>query len=75
MSLGRGDLDRLKLIFKTSLAVQFVLAILVIIIAETVGLWFLHTKVVIPYERFEAGSLGLSFFYIDMYYFHNKRSL
>ncbi|WP_172556783.1 MATE family efflux transporter [Bacteroides thetaiotaomicron] len=52
--LGRGDLDRLKLIFKTSLAVQFVLAILVIIIAETVGLWFLHTKVVIPYERFEA---------------------
>lgn len=52
--LGRGDLDRLKLIFKTSLAVQFVLVILVIIIAETVGLWFLHTKVVIPYERFEA---------------------
>ena len=59
--LGRGDLDRLKLIFKTSLAVQFVLAILVIIIAETVRLWFLHTKVIISIISAPYSALIISY--------------
>lgn len=36
--LGRGDLDALKRVFSTSLLIHIALAIIVLILAETVGL-------------------------------------
>ena len=52
--LGENNLQKLKNIFSTTLAAHVCLAILIAIIAETLGMWFLHNKLVIAPERIEA---------------------
>ena len=52
--LGEGDKDRLRRIFSTTLTAHICLAILIVILAESVGMWFLYNKLVIPPDRLEA---------------------
>lgn len=52
--LGEGDLVKLKKTFSTVLTAHIGLALIVVVIAETVGLWFLHSKMIIPQERLSA---------------------
>ena len=54
--LGRGDMDRLKEIFSTSLMIHLVLAGIVFILAESIGVWFLNTQMTIPPERLYAAN-------------------
>lgn len=54
--LGTGNADRLKKVFSTSVTIQAGLAVIFILIAETVGLWFLNEKMVIPEERMIAAN-------------------
>ena len=42
--LGTGKIDKLKKVFSTSIIIQFILCIIILIVAETVGLWFLNNK-------------------------------
>ena len=46
--LGRGDMVRLNQVFSVCLTIFFLLSVIVVILAETIGLWFLHNKIVIP---------------------------
>lgn len=52
--LGEGDAEKLKNIFATTFTGHVILALLIVIVAETVGLWFLHHKMVIPPDRMYA---------------------
>ena len=52
--LGRGDKERLAKTFSSALIVHIGIAIVVLILAETVGLWFLCNKLNIPAERMQA---------------------
>lgn len=52
--LGNGNKDRLHAIFITSLHIHIILAIVTIAVGETVGLWFVLEKMVIPPERMTA---------------------
>lgn len=52
--LGEGNTEKLKNIFATTFTGHVILAILIVIVAETVGLWFLHQKMVIPPDRLYA---------------------
>ncbi len=52
--LGKGDKERLAKTFSTALIVHIGIAIVVLILAETVGLWFLSNKLNIPAERMQA---------------------
>lgn len=54
--LGKGDLDKLKKIFATSISIQIALAALVLLIAETIGLWFLNTHMTFPDDRVVAAN-------------------
>ena len=54
--LGRGDMERLKETFSTSLMIHLVLAGIVFILAESVGVWFLNTQMTIPSERLYAAN-------------------
>lgn len=54
--LGTGNTEKLKKIFSSSLTIQFGLAAIIVILAETVGLWFMNTKLVIPEERMVAAN-------------------
>lgn len=52
--LGAGDFDRLKRTFSSLLTAHILLAGIIVLLAETIGLWFLYHKMVIPPERMEA---------------------
>lgn len=54
--LGRGDMERLKAIFSTSVLIHIALAAVIFILAETVGVWFLNTQMTIPAERLTAAN-------------------
>ena len=49
--LGRGDAKKLKRVFSMSLTIHICVAFIVVVLAETVGLWFLNTQMNIPLER------------------------
>lgn len=52
--MGEGDESKLKRIFSTTLTAHVVLALFVVLLAETAGLWFLYNKMVIPADRMDA---------------------
>lgn len=52
--LGKGDQEKLKTVFTTSLQIHLIIAVIVLILGETVGLWFLYNKMVIPDNRMVA---------------------
>lgn len=54
--LGKGDKDRLKEVFSTSVTVQIILALIIIVIAEIIGVWFLNAKMNVPEERVTAAN-------------------
>ena len=59
VGLGKGDPERLRTIFGTSLAVMGGFCLLIILLTETAGLWYLCHKMVIPPERMGAASAVL----------------
>lgn len=52
--LGKGDTEHLKITFSVTLSIYLLLILVVVILAETVGLWFVNNKLVIPPERMMA---------------------
>lgn len=52
--LGRGDLVRLKKTFSAAFTIHLIIAILILFFGETIGLWFLEKKMVIPHDRMHA---------------------
>jgi len=51
VALGEGNINNMKKIFSSIMLVHVGLCIIVIIISETIGLWFLLHKLLIPEER------------------------
>ncbi|HDZ9496578.1 TPA: hypothetical protein RU013_003345, partial [Vibrio cholerae] len=54
--LGKSNLDQLANVFKMSLNIHWLIVLIVIIAAETLGLWFINTHLVIPPERILAAN-------------------
>lgn len=54
--LGTGNTEKLKKVFSSAVTIQIGLAVIIVILAETVGLWFMNTKLVIPEERMIAAN-------------------
>lgn len=52
--LGKGNQERLKLTFGTSLTAHIALATIIIVLGETFGLWYFYSVLVCPLERLEA---------------------
>lgn len=52
--LGKGDKKELNTIFSTSVNIHIILAVIVVIAIETIGIWFLDNKMTIPTERLTA---------------------
>ena len=52
--LGHGDFEKLKRIFTTAINIQLMIALTIFIIGETLGMWFLNTKMNIPDGRMIA---------------------
>ena len=59
--LGRGDERKLNQTFSSSVMVHMLIALVVVIIAESVGVWFLNEKMNIPTNRMFAANWVLQF--------------
>ncbi len=59
--IGRGDFELLKKIFSLSLMIYVLIALLVLFLAETIGLWFVSNKLTIPPNRKSAAVLVYQF--------------
>ena len=49
--LGAGNAQRLRNTFSATLVVHVLLAVVIVILCETIGLWFLEKKLIIPPDR------------------------
>ena len=52
--MGKNNEGRLSALFSSSISVQLIYAVLIVILAETIGLWFLSTQLVISADRMFA---------------------
>lgn len=59
--LGKGDQNKLNIIFSTSITIQFLLSIFILLLIEIAGVWFLNFKMNIPAERMVAANWVLQF--------------
>lgn len=59
--LGRGDKKRLSDTFSTTLTIHIIIGIILVVLLETVGLWFLNNKLVIPENRMFAANMIYQF--------------
>jgi len=59
--LGKGDFEQLKKTFNLSIVIHIFTALIIFILGETVGLWFLNTQLIIPSERMEAANFVYQF--------------
>lgn len=68
--LGHGDILKLKQIFSASIYIQISIAIIVLLLGETLGLWFLNFKLNIPQHAIISANwvyqLSLFSFLIDI---------
>lgn len=55
--LGKGDKDRLRTTFSTTLISHILLAGIILLLGETVGLWYAHNVMVVPEERMKAAMI------------------
>lgn len=53
-ALGRQNEYSVKDVYNTSILIQFILALLLLLILETVGRWYVNVKMVIPSDRLFA---------------------
>lgn len=43
-ALGKGDFNQLQKVFQTSVNIHLLVALVVLFLGETVGLWFLYER-------------------------------
>ena len=59
VEIGKGDNGTLNRLFNSMVLLYLLVGVFILIIAETIGVWFLNYKMVIPVERMHAASFVL----------------
>jgi O-antigen/teichoic acid export membrane protein len=59
VGLGKGDREHLRLVFGTSLVIMAGFCLLIVVLTETAGLWYLNNRMVIPEGRLQAARVVL----------------
>lgn len=55
--LGKGDKDRIRATFSTVLISHIILAGVILVLGETIGLWYAHNVMVVPEDRMGAAMI------------------
>lgn len=58
---GFGDKMNVTKVYQTSLLIQFLLAVLLVIVLETIGVWYVNNKMVLDVERLVAANWVFQF--------------
>ena len=59
--LGKGGQSKLNRIFSASVTIQLLLSLIIVVLIEIVGVWFLNAKMTIPEPRMTAANWVLQF--------------
>lgn len=59
--IGKGNINDTQKVFSTCVYIHIALAVLIFILSETMGLWFLDNSLNIPDERMEAATYVLHY--------------
>ena len=59
--IGRGNLGQLQKTFSVAVLVHYIISLIVLILAETLGVWLLNTQLTIPNERMFAANVIFQF--------------
>ena len=54
--LGKGDLSNLNKVFSASVTIQIALSLIIVVLIEIGGVWFLNNKMTIPSDRLVAAN-------------------
>ncbi|MDE7088501.1 MAG: lipopolysaccharide biosynthesis protein, partial [Prevotella sp.] len=54
--IGQNNRERLKTTFKTAFTIHLIIALIIILLAETIGLWFLNCVMNIPADQMYAAN-------------------
>lgn len=68
--LGKGEHGHVNEVFSTSIMMHILIAFIILVLAETVGLWFVNEKMIFPEARYNAANwvyqLSLMTFLVDI---------
>lgn len=59
--LGKNDTEKLNHVFSSAITIQVLIAIVIVIISEPIGLWFLNNKMTIGSDRIIAANYVFQF--------------
>lgn len=59
--IGNGNKETLNKIFSISINLHVCISLIVLLLAETIGIWFLNNKLTIPYDRIVAANWVFQF--------------
>ena len=59
--IGKNDEEQLKKTFNATVNIHFLIAFIVLVLAETIGLWFVNYKLNIPLDRLSAANWVFQF--------------
>ena len=60
--MGKGsNVDRLNVVFSTSLSIQFILSLIILILTESLGVWYINNVMVLPPGRLIAANWCFQF--------------
>lgn len=59
--LGKNDVEKINQVYSSSLLIHFMIAIVFVVFAETIGLWFTNCKLNIPLQRHNAALIVYQF--------------
>lgn len=59
--LGKNDIKHLSKVFSASIIIQSIISLIVLLLAETIGLWFLNTELKIPTSSVTAANWVFQF--------------
>jgi len=60
-ALGQNDVEQVRNVYSASLVIHVLVALLIVVLAQTVGLWFFYTWLNIPAERQTAAFVVYQF--------------
>ena len=56
-AIGKKDSDQIKSVFSTSINMHLLIAGIIFLVGETIGLWIVNTQLIIPSERIYAANI------------------
>jgi O-antigen/teichoic acid export membrane protein len=54
LEIGRDNNEQLNRVFNVSIVIYLLIAVVIAVFAESIGLWFMNNKISLPAERMEA---------------------